>query len=95
LRLYSDLQISSTIIYEEIAFELEMKFSELTKDGLVDALIALKLAPGEKLKSIKNELENLLIDNLDSLTLEDLAQVQIAYFTVEEKELMKPVLGMQ
>ena len=50
-----------------------MKFSELTKDGLVDALFALKLAPGEKLKSIKNELENLMIDNLGSLTLEDLA----------------------
>ena len=50
-----------------------MKFSELTKDGFVDALIALKLAPGEKLKSIKNELENLMIDNLGSLSLEDLA----------------------
>ena len=42
-----------------------MKFSQLTKDGFVDALIAMKLAPTDKIKSIRNELENLLIENLD------------------------------
>lgn len=36
-----------------------------------------------------------MMENLGSLSLEDLAQIQIAYFTVEEKELMKPLLGMQ
>jgi hypothetical protein len=70
------------VIYEEIAFELDLKFTQLSKDGFVDALIAMKLAPTDKVKSIRNELETLMVDNIESLGLEDLAQVQIAYDVV-------------
>lgn len=73
LRLYSDLQIPSSIIFEEVAFELEMRFDQLNKDGSVNALVAMKLAPTDKIKSIRHELESLMVENIEIMNLEDLA----------------------
>ena len=64
LRLYTDLHINSTAIYEEIAYELELRFDQLTQEGFVNSLIAMKLAPTQKIKSIRNELEALMIENI-------------------------------
>ena len=63
MRLYSDLNVNSTVIYEEIAYELELKFEELTGEGLLDALISMKSAPTNKVKSILYELEQTMLAN--------------------------------
>ena len=55
--MYSDLNVNSTVIYEEIAYELELKFGDLSAEGLLDGLISMKSAPTQKVKSILYELE--------------------------------------
>ena len=82
------------MIYEEIAYELDLKFDNLDPKGFVNALIAMKLAPTKKVKSITNELEALMVEHIDTLGLGNLAQIVIAYNQIKRSEMKAmPIQG--
>ena len=55
--MYADIVANTTVIYEEIAFEIKLRSGELTLEGALDGLIALKLAQTDKVKATIYELE--------------------------------------
>lgn len=64
LRLYAEMDVQQTTLYEEIGKNLEKRYSELEENGLVNALVAFKQAPTIKQMPVMVDLEKILIGNI-------------------------------
>lgn len=83
LRLYADLNVP-TILHESASDFLAQRYEQLNSQGFVDALISVKMAQTDALKSAVGELEQMLEPNIQSFDITQLADLMITYNTVSQ-----------
>ena len=85
--MYADIEANTTVIYEEIAFEIQLRSGKLTLEGALDGLISLKLAQTDKVKATIYELEQLIKSNIEVLNIEQLGELVLSYGIEEANHL--------
>jgi hypothetical protein len=67
VRLYVEMDVQQATFYEQMARNVEGRLSEISEDGLLNALIAFKQCSTHKQMSIVTDLERILLGNIGAL----------------------------
>ena len=79
MRLYAEMGVKATNLYESCGSLIENNFKTLEKEGFVHGLIALKTLQHKPLKALSLDFEKILVSNIALLGLPAISQLFTTY----------------